>query len=45
MTNYSVQNVDEFIADSLPEAQPHLKVIRAAVKSQLKVVEEKVKKK
>lgn len=42
MTNYSVNNVDEFIIAAQKEAQPHLKEIRTAVKSALPKAEEKI---
>lgn len=42
MTNYSVKNVDEFIAAALPESRSHLSEIRAAVKSALPKAEEKI---
>ncbi|MDQ5951780.1 MAG: uncharacterized protein QG639_1061 [Patescibacteria group bacterium] len=42
MTNYTVANVDEFIADSPKESQPHLKEIRAAVKAAIPQAEEKI---
>lgn len=42
MTNYSVKNVDEYIANSAQEAQPHLKEIRAVIKSAVPGIEEKI---
>lgn len=42
MTNYSVKNVDEFIAAASGEAQSHLREIRAAVKAALPEAEEKI---
>ncbi|HEX7017568.1 MAG TPA: DUF1801 domain-containing protein [Patescibacteria group bacterium] len=42
MTNYSVENVDEYIADAPQVAQAHLREIRAAVKSAIPQAEEKI---
>ena len=42
MTNYAVKNVDEFIAAAPKEAQPHLKALRAAVRSAIPKAEEKI---
>jgi len=42
MTNYAVKNVDEFIAAAPEEAQPHLKELRAAVRSAIPKAEEKI---
>lgn len=42
MTNYKVENVDEFIAASPKHTQPHLKKLRQLVKSSLEGVEEKI---
>ncbi len=42
MTNYSVKNVDEYIAASIEEARPHLKTIREAVTSAFPDIEEKI---
>ena len=42
MTNYSVKNVDEFIAAAPAEARAHLKELRAAVKSAIPKAEEKI---
>lgn len=42
MSNYSVTNVDEFIAEAPQEAHSHLKEIRAAVKEAIPQAEEKI---
>jgi uncharacterized protein YdhG (YjbR/CyaY superfamily) len=42
MTNYSVKNVSEYISAAPTEARPHLREIRAAVKSALPKAEEKI---
>lgn len=42
MTNYKVDNVDEFIAASPQEARPHLEEIRTIVRSALPEAEEKI---
>lgn len=42
MSNYNVENVDEFIAASPEYAQPHLKELRELMKSTLQGVEEKI---
>lgn len=42
MTNYSVRDVDEYIAASPTEAHSHLKEIRAAVHSAAPQAEEKI---
>lgn len=40
MTNYSAKNVDEYIASAPEEARPHLKELRAIVKSAVPEAEE-----
>lgn len=42
MSNYKVENVDEFIAASPEQAHPHLKSLRELIKSTLEGVEEKI---
>lgn len=42
MTNYSVKNVDEYISAAPQEARPHLREIRATVKSAIPKAEEKI---
>lgn len=42
MTNYSVQNVDEYIAAAPDVARPHLREIRSAVKSALPKADETI---
>ena len=42
MTNYSVNNVDEFIQASKEEARPHLDQIRSTVKQAIPEADEKI---
>lgn len=42
MTNYSVQNVDEYIAATPEVAHSHLREIRAAIQSAIPQAEEKI---
>lgn len=42
MTNYTVKNVDEFIAAAPEIARPHLREIRKAVQSAIPKAEEKI---
>lgn len=42
MTNYSVKNVDEFIAASPQEAQPHLREIRKLVRAAVPEADEQI---
>lgn len=42
MSNYNVENVDEFIAASPKQAHPHLESLRELMKSTLEGVEEKI---
>jgi uncharacterized protein len=40
MTNYSAKDVDDYIADAVDDARPHLREIRSAIKSAVPDVEE-----
>lgn len=42
MTNYSVKNVDEFIAAAPKEARAHLEALRAAVRAAVPKAEEQI---